>query len=345
MEISFTSKECHCLANPRLPASTPKPPLNLPGHVWIATSGTTGAQKWAALSKEAVLTSAEAVNQHFQVAEKDVWINPLPRFHVGGLGIEARAHLSGSTVLPLPTWDVHTFYALSQRATLSALVPTQLYDLIQAGYCCPPSFRALVIGGGALDDDLFQQALQWGWPVAPSYGMTECCSQVATALPRENQMRILSHVHLSGEPLQIRSKALLTAYWQEGKQWDPKIEGWFQTEDVVKIEHPFITFTGRTGDQIKILGENVNLSALRKLFDRLAKAHQAEGCILAEKDPRNGNSLILFTTAKGQSQEMILREFNAEVMPYERLHTVRQVDSIPRTALGKIDRNKLINRS
>lgn len=342
MEINFTSDECLCLANPRLPASTLKPPLNLPGHIWIATSGTTGAQKWAALSREALLASAHAVNLHFQTTNKDVWINPLPLFHVGGLGIKARAHLSKSSVLPLPAWDPAAFFQLAQRATLSALVPTQLYDLIRAGYRCPLSLRALIIGGGALDPDLFDQAVALGWPVAPSYGMTECCSQVATALPRENRMRILTHVELAGDPLKIRSKSLLTVYWQEGRQWDPKIDGWFHTEDHVNMTPPFLSFIGRAGDLIKILGENVNIAALQKLFDRIAMQYNTEGCIFAEKDNRRGNALILYTTAPPHLQEKILKKFHAEVLPYERLQTVKRVASIPRTALGKIERSQLL---
>lgn len=343
MEINFASEECHCLANPRLPSSTPKPPLDLPSHVWIATSGTTGAQKWAALSKEAILTSAAAVNQHFQIVSNDVWINPLPLFHVGGLGIQARAYLSGSQVLPMAAWDVHAFFDLCQQATLSALVPAQLYDLIRAGYRSPPSFRALVIGGGALEEELFEKAVALGWPIAPSYGMTECCSQVATAFPRETQMRILSHVELADSPLKIRSESLLTAYWQEGRRWDPKEDGWFQTEDLVQVSHPFVSFKGRIGDQIKILGENVNLLALQAQFDRIARLYKIDGCILAEKDPRKGNSLTLYTTADVPSQVAILQHFNAEVMPYERIEAVKQVDWIPRTSLGKMEKHRLVN--
>lgn len=342
MEIDFATKDCLCLANPRLPPHAPRPPLTLPEHVWIATSGTTGAQKWAALSHEALLTSAEAVNQHFHVCSKDVWINPLPLFHVGGLGIQVRAHLINATVLPLTKWDAESFYQLTHSATLSALVPAQLYDLVKAGYRCPSHFRALIIGGGALEESLFEQAIQLGWPVAPSYGMTECCSQVATAFPGENRMQILPHVELAGEPLKIRSKGLLTAYWQEGKLWDPKLDGWFQTEDLVHIEAPLISFRGRTGDLLKILGENVNLAALQKRLERIVRQHNTEGCILAEKDPRRGQALILFTTAGPSLQELILKQFNAEVMPYERLQLVKQVAFLPRTDLGKIDRSKLI---
>jgi O-succinylbenzoic acid--CoA ligase len=342
MEIDFLSRKCLCLSNPRMPSSELKPDVELAAHIWVATSGTTGSVKWAALSYEAILHSAEAVNGHFQVSAKDIWINPLPLFHVGGLGIQARAYLSGSAVLPLKKWDANEFYALAHKATLSALVPAQLYDLIRAGYRSPPSMRAIVIGGGALDHELFEQAIKLDWPVAPSYGMTECCSQVATAYPGENQMRILSHVELDGEPLMIRSKALLTAYWQEGRLWDPKQDGWFHTEDFVSISPPLITFRGRAGDLIKILGENVNLAALQKRFDRIAEQHNTEGCILAEKDPRRGNALILFTTADPELQALILKTFHSEVMPYERLQSVKQVAFIPRTDLGKIERAKLI---
>src|SRR5205814_7177635 len=148
----------------------------LPGHIIIATSGSSGGLKLVALSKEAVLSSAAAVNTHLEATPSDVWCCVLPTFHVGGLGIHARAHLTGSRVISM-AWDASAFAGC--EATLASLVPAQVHDLVRAGLAPPPGLRAVLVGGGAFDRDLQQRARGLGWPVLATYGMSECCSTVA----------------------------------------------------------------------------------------------------------------------------------------------------------------------
>ena len=89
--IDWTSGESYVLLNPRMPreeeARLRSLVIDLQAHVWLATSGTTGALKLAALSKNALLASAAAVNRHLASDAGDVWCCVLPGFHVGGLGI------------------------------------------------------------------------------------------------------------------------------------------------------------------------------------------------------------------------------------------------------------------
>ena len=155
----------------------------LKSHIWLATSGRT-QQKWVALSKKALLISAHAVNQHLKVRSKDRWGVCLPLFHVGGLAMTARAHLSQSSCFFYrEKWSAQGFvhFLKERKITLCSLVPTQVYDLVQAGLLAPPSLRAVVVGGESLNPVLYQQARALKWPLLTSYGLTECGSQVATA--------------------------------------------------------------------------------------------------------------------------------------------------------------------
>ena len=172
----------------------------LQGHVIFTTSGTTGEPKFACLSKDALLASARAVNEHLNVSESDVWLCPLPLFHVGGFAIFARGYLKGR-VAPIVQgrWEPHTLVqALNVcKATLTSLVPTQVYDLVREECSLPDAVRAVIVGGGRLDSDVATRARQLGWPVLQSFGMTEAASQIATQSVRapvdgEQGMRILS---------------------------------------------------------------------------------------------------------------------------------------------------------
>jgi O-succinylbenzoic acid--CoA ligase len=101
--IDWRSDESHLLLNPRMPREERRRlesyVVPLKAHVWLATSGTSGALKLTALSKKALLASAASVNRHLQSYSKYVWCCVLPTFHVGGLGIYARALLSGARVV------------------------------------------------------------------------------------------------------------------------------------------------------------------------------------------------------------------------------------------------------
>ncbi len=221
------------------------PGQKLKGHIWLATSGTTSSPKWVALSKDAILTSAGAVNQHLKSDASDVWVNPLPDFHVGGLGIWARSFLSGTKVYPFKPkrWDVYGYHRTLHdiKATLTSLVPTQVYDLVHKKLQPPQTLRAIIVGGGALPESLYHEAIQLGWRLLPSFGLTECASQVATAKHGSKDLHILPHVTLKIDDdgyICIKSTSLLTTY----STTDPKVNGWFKTEDKGHISEKCQTY-------------------------------------------------------------------------------------------------------
>ena len=267
--------------------------INLPhlkAHVWLASSGTTlGHQlKLIALSKEAVLTSARIVNERVQASSQDHWFNVLPSFHIGGLSIYGRAYLLGAKVTEAwaPRWDPMIFTTHSQRnkITLTSLVPTQVYDLVKAGLRAPEKLRAVFVGGGSLNEVLYQRGLELGWPLLPTYGLTECSSQVATAqiddLGRESlpRLRVLPHVEvaLSSEGfLRIKSPSLFSQMvvidiQKEGAssmEVHERREDWYQTSDLVELgQGGELIIHGRQDEVVKVGGELVNLTKLNGIL-------------------------------------------------------------------------------
>jgi len=337
VDIDWLSDASHLLLNPRMPREERERlesfVVPLPGHVWLATSGTTGSLKLTALSKRAMLASAAAVNRHLQSTASDVWLCVLPTFHVGGLGIYARAFLSGARVVT-EGWD---------GVTLASLVPAQVSDLVRARTPAPPSLRAVVIGGGALSSSLYEEARALGWPLLPSYGMTECCSQVATAtLPplalRPSPLVLLDHLEARIEEdgrLALRGEALFTGYATGEGFVDPKIDGWFVTEDLASLDGRVLRVEGRRGDFVKIGGESVDLSRLDRILSELG----ADAAVVAIPDERLGHVIAL---AMASGDESLVEAFNARVFPFERARRVIRVPEIPRTPLGKIMRNRIV---
>lgn len=341
--IEWRSDESHLLLNPRMPREEQRRlesyVVPLKAHVWLATSGTTGALKLTALSKKALLASAASVNRHLQSGASDVWCCVLPTFHVGGLGIHARAFLSGARIVN-EAWDPARF-ASNDHITMASLVPAQVADLIQAGLRAPRAIRAVIVGGGALAPALYERAAGLGWPLLPSYGMTECSSQVATARPGSAELVLLdafeARVGKDGR-LGFRGEALLTGYGTAGGFVDPKRRGWFATEDLGTVEGRVVKVRGRRGEFVKIGGESVNLARLDAILEDVAGLHAA---VFAAPDPRLGQVIHLVVDSEGEAAS-ITDAFSERVHPYERPRQIHRVAAIPRSPLGKLIRAKLL---
>ena len=153
-----------------------------PSALAFATSGSTGEPRWIQHSRDALLLSAAAVNRCFAVTSNDVWLRALPLFHVAGVGVEARAFAAGCKLVRMEgAWDAANFISLVHRekVTLTSLVPTQVFDLVQTGLPAPASLRNVLVGGGRMESELAVRAKQLGWPLRSSYGLTEAASTVA----------------------------------------------------------------------------------------------------------------------------------------------------------------------
>ena len=335
----------------------------LKSHIWLSTSGRT-VQKWVALSKEAILTSARAVNHHLQTTSSDNWGLSLPTFHIGGLAILARSSLSKSTYIRFPTkWNPHKFISFlkDNKISLSSLVPTQVYDLVQEGLICPDKLRAIVVGGEALHPFLYQKARQLNWPLLPSYGLTECCSQVATAplhsLKSDNfpSLQILPHikVRISNQEIVLNSQSLLTGFVllqphskNKTNFIDPKTENWFFTKDQGQKKGSFLKIISTEQNLIKILGEKVSVKKLENLLIKLLlqkKIKKGSYYVLPVPSAREGFQIALVSDNFNRSVlSNLIQEFNQTASPFEKIQQFYLLPSIPRTGISKLSKTTLL---
>lgn len=333
--------------------------IHYPSHVCLATSGSS-IPKWALLSKSAILASAASVNAFLQVAPSDLWLIPLPLFHIGGLAILARSWLSQ---VPCVTavwdrWSPHQFCALIEqhKATLSSVVPTQLYDLVAQQCQAPTSLRALLVGGGSLPEALYHQGRTLGWPILPTYGMTETSSQVATApLHSLNRLEVpclevLSHLHVanSEQGLAISGTSLLTAYLalQSGEvvTQDPKENGWFYTCDHATQQGNLLSNIEKNTNIVKVKGERVHLEEMEQEIAHLAglPTYPPQICVVALPHPRDGEQLHLIVEEEPEQKwKKGLLAYHARALPFAKMTSVMCVEKIPLSPLGKIRRSEL----
>jgi O-succinylbenzoic acid--CoA ligase len=333
------------------------------GHVLFPTSGSTGYPKWIALSKRALLVSAEAVNRHLGVTADSCWGLALPVHHVGGFGVAARAYQAGCGFsMALRRWNPqHCVEWLSRsRVTHLSLVPTQVVDLVRAGLRAPEWLEAVVVGGGRLHQAQGRAARELGWPVLASFGMTEAASQIATqpvvALnepyePAPIPVLPIWETRCSDEGrLEITGPALFSGFLEgveEGWQYRARTEKWYRTNDLVRIDDSGLTPLSRHDQVVKILGELVDLEAIERQLRSMAGDSIASlrFVVLAMPDERAGHRLVLVSDGSSSSTlERCFLNYNATAPGHARIAKLIQTDNIPVSELGKPLRRDLLDR-
>ena len=205
----------------------------------------------------------------------------------------------------------------------------------------------VLVGGGALSNDLYMESRAMGWPIYPCYGMTETSALLAGAPLDEGGQRFpwmkkLEPVGLFEKEgvFYLESSCLFKGYlfirgqevdWQERK-------GPFLIEDRLEYAPPYLRVLGRSGDLVKILGETVNLGDLEYRLSQFIKSPFAVA-IVARKESRRG--FVLHAYVEGEPQPLDIEGFNKKVMPYERISEIFFRNSFPRTSLGKVIKSKL----
>lgn len=256
-------------------------------QVVLWTSGTSGRPRGVALSWAAMAAHVDATRRRLDLDPiHDTWLASLSLAHVGGLMLVFRALLTGSRLVAFgpvsqdETWRLIHGDLLPVGAdapiTHASLVPTQLLRLLEAtGDAAPPAtFRCLLLGGAHTPAHLLARARAAGWPVALTYGMTEMCSQVATATPAHVAAKPgcagapLGDVEIrvpDTEEILLRGPTLATAYLDGTPLVDA--EGWYHTGDLGRLDDDGdLWITGRRSDRIVSGGVNVDAAEVEDVL-------------------------------------------------------------------------------
>jgi O-succinylbenzoic acid--CoA ligase len=288
-----------------------------PGDLVVHTSGTTGVPQPVGLTKQDIEANARGVATALGLSDDERWLCPLPLSHVGGLMVVLRSAVYGTTAVLGPP-D-------TPGVTLISLVPTQLARLLDAG-AQPPS-RAVLLGGAAADPALLTRARDAGWPVAPSYGLTQTCSAATIGE--------IGDTETSGRP--IPGVSVTIAPDQE------IVVGSVHTGDLGRLdEHGRLIVLGRKTDTIVTGGENVAPAEVEAVL----RAHPAvaDAGVFARPHAEWGEAVtarvVLRPGAAATGEE--LRAFAAERLARFKVpKAVELADELPRTASGKLLRREL----
>jgi O-succinylbenzoic acid--CoA ligase len=335
----------------------------------VYTSGTTGAPKGAVLSYTNFWWSAIGSALNLGIQEDDRWLAPLPLFHVGGLSVLTRSAIYGTTAVLHDGFDAERVSAAidDERITLVSLVPTMLHRLLDArgDRPFPPSLRCVLLGGGPAPRALLERCAALGVPVSQTYGLTECCSQVATLAPRDalrkigsagrplypNEIRVVTDTGdapSSGEggEILVRGPIVTAGYWNRPDATESAFtDGWFRTGDFGTLdEDGYLYVLDRRDDLIVTGGENVYPAEVEGVL--LAHPCVAEAAVIGESDAEWGQRVVavvrLVEGADPSVADQLQAHCRSSLAAYKVPRGVRVSEApLPRTASGKLQRGAL----
>lgn len=318
----------------------------------VLTSGSRARPKAVPLTLANHAASVRAVAERCGVGAADRWLLCLPLEHVGGLSILVRGALLGSGVVLQRRFDPVGFgESISEHGvTLASLVPRMLAKLLDADIAAPPGLRAVFIGGARAEPRLLCRARDAGWPVVPTWGMTEAASQLATPSPAEAaQMRFddgpapalppLPGVSVrtdgSGR-LKVRGPMLFAGYLGNAGP-GPDAEGWFTTGDRGVVETDArVRILGRADGVIISGGVNVELDAVSRRLQTCPMLGDAIAIGLDDPDWGQRIGAVVVGRSERPVAVAALADWaRSHLEPAERPAHWRVVDRIPVSATGK----------
>ena len=334
--------------------------------VILFTSGSEGTPKGVVLTHRNLLSNCSQLAARIDFNTSDVVVNALPVFHSFGL--------TGGTLLPLLNGIKTVFYpsplhyrvvpALAYDANATILFGT---DTFLAGYARMAhsydfySLRYIFAGAERVRDETRKvYAEKFGLRILEGYGATEAAPVIAVNTPMHFKAgtvgRLLPAIEArldvvpgieDGGRLYIRGPNVMAGYLlaaEPGKLQPPQ-EGWHDTGDIVTIDDAgFVAIRGRAKRFAKIGGEMVSLPAVEGYAASVWPA--AEHAVVTRPDPRKGEQLVLFTTARDATQKALqdwCKAYGVAELMIPR--DIRLLDALPVLGTGKIDYVRLAELS
>jgi len=350
-----------------------RPPFRLGGDTPAAivyTSGTTGTPKGAVLTHQNFAANARSLIESWAITSQDRLLLALPLFHVHGLGNGLHCWLlSGCRLRLLERFNRRQAGAdfLDFRPTLFFGVPTMYAHLLETpaetARQIGASMRLFVSGSAPLSPQVLEQFQRlFGHVILERYGMTETLMNTSNPYLGERRpgsvglplpgvsIRLLDRQQRAaadGEAGEVcvRGPNVFPGYWRREQETRAAfVDGYFRTGDLaVRSPDGYFTLVGRASELIITGGFNVYPREIEELLEEQEEV--AEAAVIGVPDRVRGEVPVAYIVARGPldaaSLEARCRE---KLAPFKVPRAFVSVESLPRTALGKVRKELLPGR-
>ncbi|MFM2214448.1 MAG: 2-succinylbenzoate--CoA ligase [Bacteroidota bacterium] len=288
-------------------------------YIQMQTSGTTGDPKIITVSKQAMVYSAIATGDFFDLKPGDKALHCLPVKYVAGKMMLVRAMILGLD-LEFVAPSSHPLWQNESEYDFAAMVPLQAQNSLTE----LKKVKKLIIGGAAVNKTLEKKLLKLPTVVYETYGMTETITHIAARQLGEIAFTVLPDVTVTYDD---RNCLVIQA---------PRIsDEVIVTNDIVELldENRFV-FLGRmdhviNSGGIKLIPEQIEQKLALKIHERYF--------IASKPDAELGEKVVLVLEGEKHELEPTLYD---ELDKYEKPKEVIFIPTFKDTATGKILRKE-----
>ncbi|MGB7271660.1 MAG: 2-succinylbenzoate--CoA ligase [Geitlerinemataceae cyanobacterium] len=336
----------------------------------IATGGTSGNIRFALHTWETLITSVVGFIEYFQIETINSCCT-LPLYHVSGLMQFLRSLITGGKLWLLPSKKLELAADRVLPATTSqwfiSLVPTQLQRILQNPELTQwlSRFQTVLLGGAPAWTELLELAREKRIRLAPTYGMTETASQVATLKPDDFlagnnscgrvlphakikiKSPISTHPHTTGI-IHIQTPSLAFGYYPQLPENTQPVglknkRGEMMTDDVGFFDdRGYLYIVGRCSDKIITGGENVFPAEVESAIR--ASELVADICAIGIPHKIWGQAVVaVYVPHNSQvTAERLSRTLGQKLAKFKHPKHWIAVESLPRNDRGKVNRSAVL---
>ena len=333
----------------------------------VYTSGTTGLSKGAILTHNNFISNGINLVTCWQITENDRFLLALPLFHVHALANGIHCWLiSGCTMKLLARFEHQKAENefLTFRPSLFFGVPTmyiRMLDLASDSAQKIGKFMRLFVCGSA---PLSSQTMtdfkkKFGHDILERYGMTETLMNISNpyigerrpgtigfSLPGISVKIMLPNGNLAsideeGE-VYIKGPNVFSGYWKrEQATIDSFVKGYFKTGDMgICSDDGYITLKGRKSDLIISGGFNIYPREIEEFLTE--QTGVVEAAVVGIPHETRGEMPVAYIVAnENYNAELIEENCKKTFASFKIPRNFIVVDSLPRTALGKVQKHLL----
>lgn len=357
---------------------TPLVPVDLAADhtaLLLFTSGTTGQPKAVPLSHTNLATNLTALAELWQRGPEDRVLHILPAHHFHGLALGLYGTLlAGGKLFILPRFEPRAVLSAIRKYEPNILmgVPTMYARMITAALPDDDlsSLRLALCGSAPLPASVWEDfKARFGISIVERYGLTE--TGIIASNPPDSPLAGSVGQPLAGTELAlrqdddsyllydgtagigrgeicVRSQTVTSGYLgSDNANEEIFRQGWFHTGDLGWVNDDGRLFIdGRIKDLIIVGGSNVIPAEVEKALATGTGVQEIVAAGLPDDDLGEIVAAFVVSAGKGTRRKQVetaLRNLAAaNLSPYKRPRRYVFVDEVPRNAMGKIDRPRLV---
>ena len=292
-------------------------------YIEMQTSGTTGTPKIISISKQAMVNSALATGDFFDLQPGNKALHCLPVKFVAGKMMLVRAMILGLD-LEFVAPSSHPLRNNEYDYDFVAMVPLQAQNSISE----LKRVKKMIVGGAKINNSLEKQLVKLKTAAFETYGMTETITHIAAKKVGEKAFTVLPDVTISYDD---RNCLVIHA---------PRIsDEVIVTNDIVELvnENQFV-FLGRMDNVINSGGIKL---IPEQIEEKLSGKIDARFFIASKEDKELGEKVIL--VIEGEKQTIDDAIF-ADLDKYEKPKEILFVPKFKETANGKVMRKESLKK-